>query len=514
MEQISTMKSAYTLRRHYNHTFSLSPILLGLMLIIIIANGCKPVGPDYIPPENILPDAWDEQIVSNLSGPTSNLESYWKVFDDPVLNELIQKAKTQNKNLKIAYASVLEARSNLFGVSGKKLPKVVTGVEVSESKLSDDGSFAQLAPPDGFVPQSLFSVGINATWEIDVFGRVRRSVEAAGYEYEASIDDYYDVMVILLSDVAISYADLRMFQQLIINSELNAEIQQSSLVLAQDRFDAGLTSYLDVLQARANLFETKAIIPEYKMQLMYAVNRLAVLLGTTSDSLSIDVFDFRNIPAANANIGSGVPANLLRQRPDIRAAERSIAKNNARVGVSTADLYPTFALSGFLGFDSRSVTNLFTIPGLNWGISLPVGWQVFNRKRIRANIEIEEQRTQQALLNYENIVLQAFAEVGNAIVSYNEQKERYANLDQAVLASMEAVSLVETQYNTGLTDFQNVLDTERSLLRQQNSLITSEAEIMANLIKLYKSLGGGWVVPQDSVQVSITPPDSIPQSGN
>jgi outer membrane protein TolC len=268
------------------------------------------------------------------------------------------------------------------------------------------------------------------------------------------------------------------------------------------------------LQAKANLAETRSVIPEYKMEEMIAINRLALLLGTTSDSLPTSVYEYKGVPAATANIGSGVPADLLRQRPDIRAAERSIAQNNAKVGVSTADLYPTFALSGFFGFDSRSVTNLFTIPGLNWGVSLPIGWQIFNRKRIKANIAINEQRTQQALLNYENTVLEAFSEVGNAVVSYNNQKERFVYLNEAVLANKEAVSLVSVQYNTGLTDFQNVLDTERSLLRQQSKLIGSEAKIMVDLIQLYKSLGGGWVVPQDSVQLTIVPPDSIPQFGN
>jgi NodT family efflux transporter outer membrane factor (OMF) lipoprotein len=510
MEKNTDMKMA---RINLNHTLNWISFFLLFTIFSVVFNGCKPVGPDYIPPENSLPDAWNEQIISNLNAPSSNLESWWQVFNDPVLNDLISKAKEENKNLKIAYTNVMEARANLSGVSGKKLPSSLATLGVSESKLSDDGSFAQLAPENGFVPQSLFSVGVNATWEIDVFGRVRRSVEAAGYEYQASIDDYYDVMVVLLADVAISYADLRLYQELIINTELNSELQQQSLELAQFRYDAGLSSYLDVLQAKANLAETKSIIPIYKTEEMLAINRLAVLLGTTSDSLSKALFEFSDVPAARANIGSGVPADLLRQRPDIRAAERTIAKNNAKIGVSKADLYPTFALSGFLGFDSRSVTNLFTIPGLNWGVSLPVGWQVFNRKRIKANIEINEQRTQHAILNYENVVLQAYAEVENAVISYNNQKDRLNYLNEAVNMNKEAVSLVSVQYNTGLTDFQNVLDTERSLLRQQNNRLNSEAMIMVNLIQLYKSLGGGWVVPPDSVSLSITAPDSIPDSG-
>lgn len=479
--------------------FQIAGIVMSLLFLILL-DGCKPVGPDYIAPTPELPDAWQQQINSKLTEePGTDLENWWTVFNDTVLNTLITEAKEENINLRIAYSRILEARAELAGVSGKKLPTVGSGITISESKMSDNGSLAQIAPAGGFNPQSLFSVGVNATWEIDVFGRIRRSVEAAGMEYQVSIEDYYDMMVILLADVAMNYMDVRSYQQLILNTEDNVKIQQESLDLAQFRYDMGLTSYLDVTQARSNLAETKAAIPFYKMAEYIAINRLAILLGTTIDSLNNEIFEPSKFPEPIENIGIGLPADLLRQRPDIRAAERDIARNNAKIGVATADLYPTFALSGFLGFDSKSVTNLFTIPGLNWGISLPVSWQIFNRKRIRANIAINEQRTQQALLNYENIVLQAYAEVTNSIVSYNMEKERYGNLFDAKEATAEAVSLVTTQYNNGLTDFQNVLDTERSLYRQQNQVIDAQSNMAVDLILLYKSLGGGWEIPQDTI---------------
>jgi NodT family efflux transporter outer membrane factor (OMF) lipoprotein len=476
--------------------------LIGVAMILAIGMfpGCKPVGPDYIAKVPALPDAWEEQINLKLAKePTTDLESWWGIFNDPVLDSLIEKAKANNKNLKIAYSRMLEARANVAGVSGKKLPEVSTDLTISESKVSDDGSLAQVAPDGGFKPQSLFSVGMSATWEIDVFGRVRRSVEVAGMEYQVSVEDYYDIMVILMADVALNYMDVRSYQQLIINTELSADIQQESLELAQFRYEMGLTSYLDVLQAKSNLAETKASIPTYRTEAFFAISRLAVLLGTTRDSLNNELFEPDNIPKPDANIAMGLPTDLLRQRPDIRAAERDVAKYNAKIGVATADLYPTFALSGFLGFSSRSVTNLFSVPGLNWGASLPISWNIFNRKRIRANIAMNEQKTQQALLNYENIVLQAYAEVEDALVSINMQNERYTYLSEAVNSSQEAVSIVGDQYDSGLTDFQNVLDTERSMFRQQNHLIESEKSIVTNVILLYKALGGGWEVPQDTI---------------
>jgi NodT family efflux transporter outer membrane factor (OMF) lipoprotein len=305
-----------------------------------------------------------------------------------------------------------------------------------------------------------------------------------------------------LADVAINYIDIRTLQQIIANTLTNAELQRESLDLAEYRYNTGLNSYLDVAQAKANLAETMSNIPELKMEEFIAINRLAILLGTTKDSLNKEVFETAPIPSPEANIGTGLPADLLRQRPDIRAAERTIAKNNAKIGVATADLYPTFSLSGFLGFDSKSVTTLFTVPGLNWGLSLPIGWQIFNRKRIKADIAINEQRTLQAVLDYENTVLKAITEVENSMVSVNNQLERQKYLNEAVASNKEAVSLVSIQYNTGLTDFQNVLDTERSMLRQKNKLIECEANIVVDMILLYKALGGGWKVSADTISVA------------
>lgn len=468
------------------------------LYILLILQGCKAVGPDYVAPESELPDAWTENIQLKLTDkPTTSLENWWRVFNDTTLNNLIALAKENNKSLKIAYSRVLEARANAAGVAGQKIPLVDAGIEVSESKQSDNGSLTQLAPAGGFSPQSLFNIGMGASWEIDVFGRVRRSVEAAEMEYQASVEDYYDMMVVLLADVAMNYAQVRSFQQLIINAELNAEAQQQSYKIAKDKYSIGITSYLDVLQSKSNLSETLASIPEFKQQEYLAINRLAVLLGITNNELNASIFSIGAIPKPVENIVTiGIPTDLLRQRPDIRAAEKMIAKNNARIGVATADLYPTFSLSGVFGLSSESISTLFSAPSFEWGASLPISWQLFNRKRIKANIAINEQRTQQALFNYENIVLSAYAEVESSMVAYNNQQKKYSHLAEAVLASKEAVNLVNVQYESGITDFQNVLDTERTLYRQQNNLIETETSIIVNLILLYKSLGGGWDIPQ------------------
>ena len=494
-----------------NSNFTFKPywvirLFIGLSGLALLFQGCKAVGPDYVAPENPVPNVWDLNIQSKLvKEPATDLEHWWTLFNDPTLNALIEKAKVENRNLKMAYTRVLEARANISGVSGSKLPEVGTSASAGIQKQSDEGSLKEIAPANGFKTQSNFQIGISSTWEIDVFGRVRRSIESANYTYESSIQDYYDVMTILLADVAINYLDLRSQQQLRLNTEQNVNDQEASLKLTEIMYNSGLSSYLDVVQAKSNLAETKSEIPHYKMNEYIAINRMALLLGSTYDSLNIDLFTIGEIPMANPNFDVGLPTDLLRQRPDIRAAELNIAMNNAKIGVSTADLYPTFSLGGFFGLDSQSVGKMFTVPGMTWGLSSPISWQLFNRKRIKANIAINEQQTQQALLSYENIVLKAYLEVEDLLVSLNMNQEKYKHLSDAVENSEQAVGYVKIQYETQITDFQNLLDTQRTLYRQQNSKISAEAEITTNLIKLYKALGGGWNITEHIQNPTTTP---------
>ncbi|MDW5287378.1 TolC family protein [Formosa sp. PL04] len=490
--------SNFSFKQYWVTLFSIA--LFGMVLLF---QGCKAVGPDYTTPIDPVPNAWDLKIQSKLvKEPKSDLENWWTLFNDPILNALIEKAKSQNRNLKIAYSRVIEARTEMSGVSGAKLPSLETSASVGVEKQSDLGSLKPLAPANGFKPQGIFQQGFSSSWEIDVFGRVRRSMEAANYAYETSIQDYYDVMTVLLADVAINYLDLRSKQQQRVNTEKNVIAQEESLTLTEVMFNSGISSYLDVVQAKSNLLETKSQIPDYKLGEYKAINKLSQLLGTTYDSLGIDLYEIGKIPMGNTNFNVGLPTDLLRQRPDIRAAELNIAMNNAKIGVSTADLYPTFSLGGFFGFDSQDAGNLFSVPGMNWGLSLPISWQIFNRKQIKANIAINEQQTQQALLNYENTVLKAYIEVEDLLVSLHMNQEKYKFISEAVGQTEEAVGLVKIQYDTQITDFQNVLDTQRSLFRQQNQKVTSETDIVINLIKLYKALGGGWTIQEEVITIN------------
>jgi len=470
---------------------------LSLGFVLLVLQGCAAVGPDYQPPEIQTPDAWTEQVVAQLgAAPQSTLQSWWTVFDDPVLNDLIERCRAENLDLKIAVSRVRESRAMLALAGGEKLPVVNAGASASRNKQSDDGPLQQVAPQGGFESQNLFQVSGDASWEIDVFGRVRRTIEAAGAGYEASIEDYRDVLVTLYAEVALAYVDVRAMQQRIAFTRANVRLQSDSLTIAQDRFESGITSRLDVVQAQANLASTKAGIPSLELSLNQALNRLAVLLGQHAGSLQAEFHSAEPLPNPVGSIGAGVPADVLRQRPDIRRAERLLAAQTAEIGVATADLYPSFGLSGMFGLQSRSLSNLFDNSSITYGLGLPVQWNIFSGGRVRDNIEMQNERAQQLLLQYRSKVLNAVEEVENAIIALNLGQDRLQHLQESTAATLQAVDLVQVQYDTGLTDFNNVLVTQRDLVYQQDQAVAAQAQIVADLISLYKALGGGWDLDQ------------------
>ena len=247
-------------------------------------------------------------------------------------------------------------------------------------------------------------------------------------------------------------------------------------------------------QAKSNLNTSEAAIPRLRIAVNLALNRLAVLLGQTPGSLHAELVDSKPIPTPPGNVAAGIPANMLRQRPDVRQAERLLAAQTARIGVATAELYPSFSLSGFFGFQATGIGSLFDSSSKTWGVSLPVRWRLFDGGRIRNVIDVEEARTEQQLARYQLSVLQAYEEVENALIAYALEQYSARSMRQAAEASRTAVDLVELQYKSGLTDFQNLLDMQRFLFRQEDELAVSEGQVIQNLISLYTALGGGWDV--------------------
>jgi NodT family efflux transporter outer membrane factor (OMF) lipoprotein len=465
--------------------------LIGLIAAALSA--CAAVGPDYIEPELSVPDAWHMRIVQQVQqGPDATLQTWWTVFDDPVLNELIDRARLGNLDLRTAASRVAAARSGLAITRGERLPTVDGTGQTSRTRQSDDGWLAQVAPNDGFDAQNLYELGLDASWEIDLFGRVRRSIESSQAQYESTVEAERDVMVTLFAEVAMTYIEVREMQRRVEYATQNISVQREALGLAQERYDTGLSSQLDVVQAKATLGMTEAALPDFETAKNQALFRLAVLLGQDAGSLQGEFAAPAAIPSPVGRITLGLPVDVVRQRPDVRSAERRLAAQTAQIGVATAALYPSFTLSGFIGLQSRSVNDLFSSNSEMWGASLPFSWNLFDGGRVRSNIELQKELTETRLLEYRQAVLEALAEVESALVAYNNEQEKLAALRRATAATVEGVRLAMLQYDTGLTDYNNVMTMQRDLFQLQDQLAASEAQLDFELIALYKAVGGGW----------------------
>ena len=487
-----------------------------LLFLIAIAGvaalgGCT-VGPDYEEPElATVPDAWHTAVTEGVLEGDAPIQTWWAVFDDDTLNSLIDRAGASNLTLREAVWRVEEARSLRGVVAGARVPQVTLDGSANRAEPSDNGPLGELAP-DGLDAGDLYDLGVGASWELDIWGRIRRQVEAADAEVEASVEDYRDVLVTLYAEVASNYVNIRSLQERLRLAHDNVEGQERTLKLTGDRFDSGLVSALDVAQAESNLANTRSLIPTLEQLLSISLNRLAVLLAMTPGALDEELADDVPIPVEPDAVTTNLPADLLRQRPDIRTAERRLAAQTARIGVATAELYPKFSLTGFLGLQATSAGDLFSSSSVNWSIGLPIRWNLFAGGAIRSQIDAEKARTEQLLINYDRSVLLALEEVEDAMVSYDKEVARRAHLANAVDATQRSLDLVLTQYRAGLTDFQNVLDTERSLLVRQDDLAASEGLVIQNLVDLYRALGGGW--DPDTAEPPATPPSSFDKDAN
>jgi outer membrane protein, multidrug efflux system len=365
-------------------------------------------------------------------------------------------------------------------------------VDVSGSGERSRSSGSLGSSGGGSLYGNLFSAGTDASWELDIFGGLRRSLEAASANLGAQEENLNDVLVTLLSEVAVNYVDARTYQARIAAVSGNADAQAETLKIIEWRKQAGISDELAVQEARYNLENTRSQIPPLRTSLEAAMNRIAVLLGEQPGAVHVFLKDPEGLPLVPASVAVGIPADMIRRRPDIRKAERDLAAQTARVGVAVADLYPKFTLSGALGFTSLSTGSLFssdsrTLSGLG-GVTAPV----FHGGALRQNVEIQSALQEQAAVTYESTLLTALEEAENVIVAYAEEQARRDALIGAEDAAKKAVVLAEGKYEAGLTNFITVLDAQRSLLTFQNQLAESKGKVVSNLIKIYKALGGGW----------------------
>ncbi|NWG13065.1 MAG: efflux transporter outer membrane subunit [Acidobacteria bacterium] len=469
---------------------------LAVLSFVSFHPGCKPVGPDYKKPSIVPPPAWNAKMSEGMRAAEvldDSLAQWWSALQDPTLQNLIERAMKGNLDLRRADAVVREARARRGIADADRFPTVtasgITGFQRGSDRM---GKAANVG---------LFSAGFDAGWEIDVFGRVRRSIEAADAGLEAAQELLRDTLVSLLAEVAINYVEVRQYQAQLAIAEKNLKVQEDSYRLAGDRFAAGLTTRLDVDQAHYSVADTRSRIPALRIRLEQAKNRLAVLLGENPGGLSETLKGEGKIPVGPAEIAVGVPAETLRRRPDVRRAERLLAARTAAVGVATAAKYPRFSLEGTIGYEMITKGNPLSLGNIVGSLGATALYTVFDARRIRQNIEVQNALQEQALVDYESAILVALEEVENALIAYADEQVRRRFLMEASEAAGKALELVRTNYSAGLVDFQPVLESQRSLLSFQDQLAQSDAAVTSNLIRLYKALGGGW---------TAVPPKPVP----
>src|SRR5215510_5591724 len=468
---------------------------------ILLAGGCA-VGPNYHKPDLPVPAAWMEAQQNGGDMRSADLTRWWSAFNDPLLNSLVNRAVRTNLDLRLAEARIRAARASRAVTASAAWPTVdVSGSyardRASENAVGVPAQGAVVVPSAGGanLDQNFYRSGFDASWEIDVFGRVRRNIEAADATVEATVEDRRDVLVTLIGEVANNYIDLRGFQRRLAVARANLKTQQDTLELTQVRFQAGLASDLDVAQQEAQVNTTASQIPTLESSLKQAAYALDVLLGLQPRALWSELVKETEIPVLPPEVVVGLPSDLLRRRPDIRRAERQLAAATGQVGAATGELFPKFFLTGVGGLQSVSASDWFTRGSRFWSIGPTISWPVFDAGRIRANIEIRNAQQEQALTQYEKSVLTAFQDVETALVNYANEQVRYRSLTDAVAANRRAVTMANELYVRGLNDFLNVLDTQRSLYLTENELAQSRATMATNLVALYKALGGGWETP-------------------
>ncbi len=468
------------------------------LLAAMALGGCSllpSVGPDYQAPRLELPSLWRSPVPA-MAPPASasqRLADWWRQLDDPVLDTLIQRALAANPDLRVAQARVRQARASRDGAVGGYFPTVSGSLDASRSKSAKATSSTAASRKT----RTLWDGGFDAVWEIDIFGGTRRAVEAADADLAASQAEAEDARVTLVAEVAQTYVDLRGYQRRLEIARDNLATQTETLQIIEWRLQAGLASSADVEQARTNREQTRAAIPDLENGLAEAGNRMAVLVGESPGAVQSLAAEARPLPEVPEMVATVIPADILRQRPDLVAAERTLAAETARVGQRLAERFPSLSLNGSFGWQAYRLASLGGAGTLARAVGGGLAATLFDGGRLRSAVEVQDAVQEQALISYESSVLTALEEVENALQAYAASRERIDARRAAAQAARNAAQLSRGMYQAGLADFQQVLDTERTLLATEDNLAVAEATRLASLITLYKALGGGWEPTMD-----------------
>ncbi|HUO53128.1 MAG TPA: TolC family protein [Rhodoblastus sp.] len=457
------------------------------------------VGPKFLAPDAPVGEKWREAGNPSVKTQREDYRNWWTAYRDPALNRLVEIAYDQNLTLMEAGARVLKARALLGEAIGEFYPQTQQlngGADYLKLPRSD----ASLNP-DNAINKNFWRVNLGgqAAWELDLWGKFRHGVESADAAYLASIASYDDVLVTLIGDVATNYIAIRTYQAQIAIAQANVVKQKQALQIAQARFKGGATSELDVFQAQNVLAQTQAAVPQYVAQMQKQENALRVLLGEPPETIDALLNHSRGIPAPPPTVAVGIPAELLRRRPDVRAAELQALAQSAQVGMAQADLYPAFSLAGSLGTVASTTTGsslkqLFTQPSLSFAFGPSFSWPILNYGQITNNVRAQDAELQALLINYKNTVLKAQREVEDGLSGFLQGRSQVGYLRQSVTAASNALTVALSQYQLGTRDFTTVLTAEQNLYQAQNNLAAAQGNVAESLTTTYRALGGGWQI--------------------
>jgi NodT family efflux transporter outer membrane factor (OMF) lipoprotein len=473
----------------YAHNISAKSGVFALALCFVLS-ACINVGPDFVSPDMDAPLGWSEPLSTGLVADPPKLGNWWLMFNDPVLNNLVALAHRNNNTLEIAGVRILETRAQLG---------IATGLQYPQSQIAA-GDATYISPAGNTGATSGFwqyGLGASAAWEIDFWGRFRRGIESADAAYLASIAAYNEGLVILTAAVVDTYTIIRATEMQLRISRDNVEIQRHSFDITEVLYRNGSDSELDMQQAQTLLLSTEATIPSLEAALKQTRNALSTLLGQPPGSTTQLLADGEGIPSLPESTAIGFPADMLRNRPDVRQAELLAMSQNALVGLAKADLYPSFSIVGSIGVAAggpgdSDFDDLFDSDALTYAIGPTFVWPFLNYGRIKNNVRVQDARLQQALINYRETVLQAAREAEDAMAAYIGNKLETDILTKTVVSAMRSNELSTLRYSEGFSDYQRVLDAQKSLFTQQQRYITTQGNTVRSLIAIYKALGGGW----------------------
>ncbi|MCX6911979.1 MAG: efflux transporter outer membrane subunit [Verrucomicrobia bacterium] len=473
-------------------------LLLAVVSLLVGLNGCA-VGPNFHPPKTEVSSAFGNGNQTNMT-PAPTAVTWWQGFNDPRLNSLVAQAVTNNPDLRIATAHVLEARALRMGAVADFFPVANANAGWTKALASQDSSPIPL--PRAQREMSLYNAGFDATWELDLFGHVRRAVQADTALVAATVATRQDVLVTLISEVARNYFELRGAQNQLAVARGNVENQRETLDIALAKSKAGRATELDTARARAQLDATLALIPPVEAAVKHAIHRLGILTGQLPTALESELAQAAPIPTLPPLVNIGNPAELLRRRPDIRSAERSLAAATARIGVETSELFPRVSFNGNLGVQASQFASLTKGSSDTYSFGPSITWAALDLGHVLARIKAANARADGQLAGYEKTVLNALEETENALVDFGHEQVRRDYLRTSERSATQALTLARQRYDGGIDDFLTVLDAQRSQLSIQAQLAQSETRTATSLVAIYKALGGGWEIEQATTKTA------------